>query len=650
MISIKHVSKQYRQKNEVVYGINDVTLDINSSGLIGIQGHSGSGKTTLLNLIYGFDSVYEGEIVHDIKPNEMYYITQKNVLLKNKRVIDQFKVAMDEYNEDKVKEALLKVSLDESYLYKETKYLSTGEEKRLMIALALIKEVKLLLADEPTENLDEYNQSIMMSLLKSLSQTITVIVVSHNEKLLKAYADRIINFDRGNIISDYANPTNIKPISLNSQVIEKIIPRTISKYASLRHSLNYVLIASFLITLTLLLSITTRLIIKDEASFLQFDEHTYVIETMDENIENAISNEIVFPIYQQLFSLRGMFLSEIEQYAYLNPVQNQQISFVDSLAIKHPYLYGKAPSKYNEVSLSKKSAKLMLEANKLPISVSMKDLIGKRLELSINNLAYTFYVSGIYDSQALDIAIQHDFYVFTTPYYNISYAVMTYLIPNLRTLAQDEVLVSNQSGYNIHDTIEILGKTYTVLDTYDDPNSIERIVFSDRELNLINYIMHKEANNRFIVLDSDLITNKDQRTYELSYAEYISSRAVSFIILIVLLVILTAGLYFIIILTTTYELTYYESDVLFYKLNHYSNQQIVRIFITKYIKGIVGTTLITTIVLGLILSTSSNSYLFKSNVFSLIVGILGLSLVLVVYYVIIISKANKGILKMYKEE
>lgn len=650
MISIKHVTKQFQQKNEIIYGLNDVSLDIKGPGLIGIRGHSGSGKTTLLNLIYGFDHTYEGEINLDLSLNEMYYITQKNVLLRNQRVIDQFKVAMTEYDENKVKVALRNVSLDESYLYKETKYLSTGEEKRLMIALALIKDVKLLLADEPTENLDEYNQSIIMSLLKNMSKTITVMVVSHNEKLLYEYADRIIVFDHGTIQSDRDNHSIIDSLIHPKQVIEKIIPRTSTRFTSFSHNLSYVLIALFLVALSLLLSVTTRLIIKDEASFLQFNEKAYVIDTVDSSIENAIIEGSVFPIYQQLFSLRGMFLSEIEQYAYLISVQNQQISFVDSQAIKRRYLFGNAPTQFNEVALSIKSARMMLEANTLPINVDMKDLIGKRLELSYQNLAYTFYVTGIYDSQALEIANHQDFYVFTTPHYNISYASMINLIPNTSVLAHDEVFVSDQTSYSINDTIEVLGKTYKVKGVYTDSNTMNRIIFSNEILNQINYEIHKEMNNRFVVLNQDLIRSKDQKSYDLSYSEYISSRVVTFTIFIILSMILTVGLYFTIILTTTYELAYYESDILFYKLNHYSNQQIVKFFIMKYLKGIIGSTLLTTIIIGLFLSNTSSSYLYRSTVLLVILGIIGLSLILILYYLIIISKANKGILKMYKEE
>ena len=199
MIELKKVSKSFGEK--IIF--TDLSYKINNGEFVAIVGKSGCGKSTLLNIIGLLDFDYTGEVLFNGKDVAMlkekqvneYIRNNINYLFQNYALIDDESV---EYNlllaleyekiplkekKEKVSEALDKVGLA-SYNNKKVYTLSGGEQQRVALARIMLKKGDIILADEPTGNLDNSNARKVMSILKQLNkQGKTIIMVTHNEQL-----------------------------------------------------------------------------------------------------------------------------------------------------------------------------------------------------------------------------------------------------------------------------------------------------------------------------------------------------------------------------------------------------------------------------------------------------------------------------------
>lgn len=225
MIRIKGLNKYFNRgsKNEL-HVVNDVSMEFANTGLVCILGESGSGKTTLLNVLGGLDTFAGGEIQIDdttltryqpskIEPlrNEKFgYIFQNYFLLQDYSVEYNVKVALNLYDlteeeKDARVDYVLKQLKINRYKKKLVSKLSGGQQQRVSIARALVKSPQIILADEPTGNLDEENTIRTMSILKNISKECLVILVSHERRIVEFFADRIIEIKDGQIIKDQDN-------------------------------------------------------------------------------------------------------------------------------------------------------------------------------------------------------------------------------------------------------------------------------------------------------------------------------------------------------------------------------------------------------------------------------------------------------------
>lgn len=218
MISIKNVKKTYfKNKPNEIKAIDDVTLDLPSTGFITILGPSGSGKTTLLNVIGGLDKIDSGSIKYDEltskKEIKEYYldhigvIFQNYLLIENQTVLDNLLLCLDMLgiNDQVEMNKRIQFTLESVGLYKFrhklVKNLSGGQKQRVAIARALLKNTQILIADEPTGNLDRDNTVEVMNILKAISKTTLVILVTHNPDIARYYSDQIINYRDGKVVS-----------------------------------------------------------------------------------------------------------------------------------------------------------------------------------------------------------------------------------------------------------------------------------------------------------------------------------------------------------------------------------------------------------------------------------------------------------------
>lgn len=223
VLQVKNISKRYGKQENLVQALNNISLEVKQGEFIAIVGTSGSGKTTLLNLIGGLDVPSEGEIIirkHNIaglKRKELTVFRRRNIgfvfqnysLMPMLNVYDNvvLPVTLDKgkYVDHPYIEGLLK----ELGLWEKRRRfpneLSGGQQQRAALARALANKPAIILADEPTGNLDSRTTVEVMGLLKNSSQKYnqTILMVTHNESLA-GNCDRIFHIEDGMLVTKKA--------------------------------------------------------------------------------------------------------------------------------------------------------------------------------------------------------------------------------------------------------------------------------------------------------------------------------------------------------------------------------------------------------------------------------------------------------------
>jgi len=220
MLELKKVNKIYKQKKgETIVALNDVSIKFQNKGMIFVLGKSGSGKSTLLNLLGGLDTYDSGEIIikdsssksFSQKDFDSYRNTYVGFIFQEYNILNEFSVGKNiglalelqnrKADDSIIGEYLKLVDLD-GYANRKPMELSGGQRQRVAIARALIKSPDIILADEPTGALDSKTGEQVLESLKLLAKEKLVIVVSHDREYAEKFADRIIEFKDGKVISD----------------------------------------------------------------------------------------------------------------------------------------------------------------------------------------------------------------------------------------------------------------------------------------------------------------------------------------------------------------------------------------------------------------------------------------------------------------
>ena len=227
MIKVENLVKIYKSKKKGSHrALNKINLTLDNKGLVFVLGKSGSGKSTLLNLIGGLDTVTEGSIIVDgndiSKLRERKFCNYRNThigfvfqdyhLIEELSIYDNIVLSLNLQKIDDKNDVInaLKIVDLEGYEHRLPSELSGGERQRVAIARAIIKKPRIILADEPTGNLDPVTATAILDILKDLSKECLVLVVSHNENDAYKYADRIIKLSEGEIINDYVKNNRIR--------------------------------------------------------------------------------------------------------------------------------------------------------------------------------------------------------------------------------------------------------------------------------------------------------------------------------------------------------------------------------------------------------------------------------------------------------
>ena len=215
MIQVEHVTKQFTRNDRDFDAVHDVALEVKKGEFAAITGHSGSGKTTLFNMMAGLTAPLSGKIyiggseITGMKENEkavfrsqnMGYVLQGQSLLNNFTILDN--ICMPAYLSSQVQEfkeraleLLRQIGLEE-FAGEYPANLSGGEIRRVAIVRAMLNQPKVILADEPTSNLDPENSHKVMQMLKDISRSGTTVVLSTHELEYLSYVDRVFKMNRG---------------------------------------------------------------------------------------------------------------------------------------------------------------------------------------------------------------------------------------------------------------------------------------------------------------------------------------------------------------------------------------------------------------------------------------------------------------------
>lgn len=226
MIKLSKLNKFFNKgKDNEIHVLNDITLELPDKGLVVLLGPSGSGKTTLLNVLSGLDKIqsgvidfngqeikkYNSSVWDKIRNREVGYIFQNYNLLPELTVYDNISLTLnmigiiDKNDLDKRIDYLLDSVGLIKYRKRKAAQLSGGQQQRVAIARALAKNPRVIIADEPTGNLDSKNTIDVMNIIKKVSSEKLVVLVTHEKNIADFYADRVIELLDGTIVNDYLN-------------------------------------------------------------------------------------------------------------------------------------------------------------------------------------------------------------------------------------------------------------------------------------------------------------------------------------------------------------------------------------------------------------------------------------------------------------
>ena len=220
LIELKGIGKIYVSENNVSVGIRGVDLSFERGEFVAVTGKSGSGKSTLLNVISGMDTYEEGELYIEGEPTSHYlqsdweeyrekyisFIFQDYNIIESFTVLENVELALMHIEDRKERRARALELLDRvgltSHLKQKGSRLSGGQKQRTVIARALAKDSPIILADEPTGNLDSATSKEIIELLREVSRDKLLIVVTHNFDEVEEYATRHIRIFDGAVESD----------------------------------------------------------------------------------------------------------------------------------------------------------------------------------------------------------------------------------------------------------------------------------------------------------------------------------------------------------------------------------------------------------------------------------------------------------------
>ncbi|MFA6801533.1 MAG: ABC transporter ATP-binding protein/permease [Acholeplasmataceae bacterium] len=307
MIKLNHLDKYFfKNKKNEIHVIHDVNLEFPDQGLVVLLGPSGSGKTTLLNVIGGLDRIEKGEIVFDdqvingyhanqwddIRNEKVGYIFQNYNLLPSLTVFENIAFVLRLLgikDEAKIQDSvyyILKAVGMYKYRKKRATQLSGGQQQRVAIARALVKNPEVVIADEPTGNLDSKNTLEIMKIIKEISKNKLVVLVTHEKDIAKIYGDRIIEIKDGQVVSDIENSSK-----MDYEHIDDNIVYLKDMYEVINHEDNQFEMKMYDEKQGAKEPVKVRLIVRNKTLYIDVDSVYQKVKLIDENSNLILKDE-----------------------------------------------------------------------------------------------------------------------------------------------------------------------------------------------------------------------------------------------------------------------------------------------------------------------------------------------------------------------
>ncbi len=396
--------------------LNKTTVAFEKTGMVFLIGRSGCGKSTFLNILGKIDSADAGEVVFGngkketdeiLRRDYLSYVFQEFNLLNQKTVKENLEIALSiariPYDEDRVKNVLLDLRVWE-LRDKPVVLLSGGEKQRVAIARAVLKDSKVVLADEPTGNLDEENAYACMDMLKAISKRSLVIVVTHDLTMAKRYADRIyeIREKKLHLLEDCGYEKNSDLPIFREDGKEKeggwVLSYTLDRWKESRNKAQILLVMTLvLFSLAIVLgtySATKQMVSQVNSSLLENDYFVMHLSQEDEQnrkekiegLLHVLQNEENVLEYIPFCESGYMYQISEEERSSIQPIVIRDNDF---FAKRYSDLVGRVPKSLDEVIVNENFARILM-----PLKEA-EDAIGKSIVLWINGEERTLRISGV---------------------------------------------------------------------------------------------------------------------------------------------------------------------------------------------------------------------------------------------------------------
>lgn len=522
MIQLKNLSKIYMTKNGNLTALHQINLKFCNHGFYLVYGDSGSGKSTLLNILAGFETPTEGEIENPYSLKEMGVVFQNSYLFEELRVYQN--LAIFGSTEAEIDQALDQVDLLDKKNEK-TKVLSGGEKQRLCLARAILKNIKVLLLDEPTGNLDPKNSEAIIKIIKKLSDTILVIMISHNYELCTKYADCEIHLEEGKLIG--FKDKGIKNLESIPPLTEK--KKIFSFKWQLRYALSlfrqkiFINIVSFILTILTLFSFMTiyglmsfdfsaalkDVVMESDIQYLPVQKTVYspwIDETQQLSATDFTKKELeetgyeILPIITRVlvnqdFRLESSIIVVPDGYKF---PELQGTNGVVITSFLREFFYENKDVFNSEISLSFNTNMIAgaslkhLVTGVVPVEYKQDDLIAFQNSMDYirafqDEIAYQYAIVYIEESLFWNSLYGNDLYVHGMSFYNMDYAVGANARNHnvLRIMDDTSILAGNkiENKYDViiseknYASMEGNGEIFTekigvIPDIYDSPNGM----------------------------------------------------------------------------------------------------------------------------------------------------------------------------------
>lgn len=422
LIELININKIYNQnKVNANHALININLTFPTTGLFFIIGKSGCGKTTLLNIIGGTDFQTTGDLyfgnnlinknnICDYRALYIGHIYQNFNLIDNLTVKENlsltYNIINKSYNQNEVENILSKLEIN-SYLNTKVKDLSGGEKQRVSIARALIKDAKVILADEPTGSLDTKTAKDIFAILKDLAKDRLVIVISHDIDNANLYADKILTMVDGQINDNITTKNSINILINHNKGLKfkNTIKLAFSNLSLKITKLIALIIMSSIVLATISICLSVYTFNPAKLFADEFSKTTNHIRVMcdDESVISYLEDTYKIPFTRRINS---NYLT-IEN-SYLNANYNEPV-YLNLLSSKYSYnlnLVGSMPTKTGDILLTNEMYQnfKMFGYHYKDLSINSSDinyddLIGLKIPVKISRFIPEIYaeltISGI---------------------------------------------------------------------------------------------------------------------------------------------------------------------------------------------------------------------------------------------------------------